>query len=123
MQRWPVDKIRPEPVSFQTLMKKRLLKYENPAKAAQSATVKSNDANVQPVNLTWNEQKEVKQANALYALLENRFANESPFHDRLRFPASSPSHYDLIIAEAEKAPSRGFFENLTNRLKGMIRVK
>lgn len=103
-------------------MQKRLLKVENPTKAAESAKVKGNDANVQPLDLSWHEQKELRQANALYNLLNDRFAKESPLHDRLRFPASSPAHYDTILAESERAPQRSFWDKLTNRLKGSIRL-
>lgn len=104
-------------------MQQRLLKFENPAKAAESAKIKGNDANVQPVNLEWNEQKELKQVNALYDLLNDRFAKQAPFHDRLRFPASNPAHYDAIMAESQRAPTRSFWDKLTNRLKGSIRLR
>jgi len=104
-------------------MRKRLEKYENPAKAAESAKIKGNEANVQAIDLTWNEAKEMKQVNALYALLENRFAKDAPLPERLRFPASQPTHYDSIIAESDRAPSRGFFTKVTDKVKGMIRLR
>lgn len=63
----------------------------------------------------------MKQVNAVYALLENRFARESPLASRLRHPASDPSYYDNIIAETEQAPNRGMWDKVTNKLKGMIR--
>lgn len=104
-------------------MKKRLEKYENPAKASEAAKVKGNEANVQPVDLTWNENKEMKQANVLYSLLENRFERENPLPNSLRYPESNKTHYDDVVRESEQAPSRGLFTNLANRLKGMIRLK
>ena len=104
-------------------MQKRLLKYEDPAKAAESAKVKGNDANVQPVDVKWREQKELRQTNALYNLLNDKFAKESPFHDRLRFPASSPAHYDAIIAESQRAPTRSFWDKVKNRLSGSVRLR
>lgn len=104
-------------------MRRRLEKYENPQKAAESAKVKGNEANLRSIDLTWDEGKETKQVNALYALLENRFAKDTPFPDRLRFPASQPTHYDDIIAESERAPSRGIFTKMADKLKGMIRLR
>ena len=104
-------------------MKRRLEKYESPAKAAEAAKVRGNEANVQPVDLTWHENKETKQANALYLLLENRFERENPLPESLRYPESNATHYDDVIRESEQAPSRGFFTNLTNTLKGMIRLR
>lgn len=103
-------------------MNKRLLKYEDPAKAAQSATVKGNQANVQPVDLKWNESLETKQVNALYALLDNRFVNESPMPTSMREPTSSPTHYDDVLAESERAPNRSLMSKITNKIKGMIRL-
>lgn len=104
-------------------MKKRLAKYENPAKAPENAKIKGNPANVQPVDLTWNEAKEIRQVNALYALLESRFQCQSPLPDRLRFPASGPTHYDMIIQESERAPARGLLNRMSDKLKGMIRLR
>lgn len=103
-------------------MRKRLDKLENPTKAAEAARIKGNEANVQPIDLTWNEQKELKQVNVLYTLLNNRFDRESPLPDSLRFPASNPSHYDTIMAESERAPERGILTKISNKLKGMIRL-
>ncbi|KAK5081404.1 hypothetical protein LTR70_000976 [Exophiala xenobiotica] len=123
ISRWPVDKVRPESVSFQTLMRKRLEKYQNPAKAAEAAKVKGNEYNIRAADLTWDEAKEMKQANALYALFENRFAKDAPFPKKLRFPESQPTHYDDIITESERAPSRGFLTKMTDKLKGMIRLR
>lgn len=104
-------------------MRKRLEKYENPAKAAEAAKVRGNEANVQAVDLTWHEAKEMKQVNALYALSENRFARDAPFPEKLRFPESQPTHYDDIIAESERAPSRGFLTKMSDKFKGMIRLR
>lgn len=104
-------------------MKKRLEKYENPAKAAEATKLKENEAQVQPVDLTWYENKEMSQVNALYALLENRFERENPFPKSLRYPKSNETHYDDVVRENELAPSRGLLTNLTNKLKGMIRLR
>lgn len=103
-------------------MKKRLQKYEDPAKATQTTTVKGNQAQVQPVDLKWNESLEMKQVSALYALLDNRFAKESPMPQSMREPMSSPTHYDDVLAESERAPTRSFMSKITNKLKGMIRL-
>lgn len=103
-------------------MRKRLLRIEDPAKVTEGVKIKGNDANVQAVDMTWDEQKELKQVNALYNLLDDKFVKEAPFHERLRYPASNEAHYDAILAESERAPSRGFWDKFTNRLKGSIRL-
>lgn len=103
-------------------MRKRLLKFEDPAKAAESVTTKGNEAQVQPIDLKWDEPKEMRQVNALYSLLDNRFAKESPMPSSLRNPTSSPTHYDDVLIESERAPNRSFMTKITNKLKGMIRL-
>lgn len=101
-------------------MRKRLAKYENPIKT-QAATVKGNDAQIQPVGLQWDEGKEMKQVNTLYSLLDDRFAKESPLPASLREPASNPTHYDDILAESERAPTRSMISTIANKLKNLVR--
>lgn len=104
-------------------MKKRLEKYENPSKALEATKIHGNEAQVQPVDLTFYENKELKQVNVLYALLENRFDRETPLPKSLRYPKSNETHYDDVVRESEIAPSRGLLTNFTNKLKGMIRLR
>lgn len=104
-------------------MQHRLDKYLDPSKAAEQQKVKGNAANVQPVELAWNEAREEKQVRALDLLLSNKFQRKSPLHDALRHPASHPTYYDEVMKESERAPNRGFFTRLTDRLKGMIRLR
>lgn len=61
-------------------------------------------------------------ADALQALLENRFARRYPLSKKIRFPASDPDHYDNLIREFEEAPNRDWFGRLKKRLSGMIRL-
>lgn len=123
ISQWPKDKLRPQEVTFQTLMRKRLDKYENPAKAAESAKVKGNAANVQPIDLTWNEAKEARQVNALYSLMDDKFARKYKLPQNLRRPLSQPDHYDMVVEESEKAPSRGIFEKISIKLRNLIRAQ
>ena len=105
-------------------MQKRLDRIQNPHNAVADQTkVKGNAANVQPIDLSWNEARELKQVNALQAFLENRFQREAPLPDNLRFPACNPSHYDAVITESERAPERGLMTKITNKLRGMIRLR
>ncbi|KAJ9604116.1 hypothetical protein H2200_011639 [Cladophialophora chaetospira] len=119
MKQWPVDRVRPAHVHFQKVMQSRLQKLQSPSTAANN--VKSNDAQAIPVQ-PFNEQKEMRQVNALYALLENRFENEYPIPQQVRRPRSNVSHFDDMIKELDEAPGRSWFTNVWNRLKGSVRL-
>ncbi|KIW69724.1 hypothetical protein PV04_05584 [Phialophora macrospora] len=120
IKQWPVDRVRPAHVHFQKVMQSRLQKLQNPAAAATN--VKSNDAQAIPVE-PFNEETELRQVNALYALLENRFEKEYPIPQRVRHPRSSVSHFDDLIKELDEAPGRSWFTNVWNRLKGSVRLR
>ncbi|KAL9111705.1 MAG: hypothetical protein Q9227_003980 [Pyrenula ochraceoflavens] len=123
IQRWPVDRVRPENVSFQKIMQDRLKAH--PSKPSQNAAAKSIEANAALVSATeprkWDEAKEAKQANALYSLLEDRYAHQYPLPDRLRYPDFNPEYYDELCDELEEAPGRTPFERMWLKLKGRIR--
>lgn len=63
----------------------------------------------------------MRQVNALYSLLENRYANKSPMPQSLRRPSSDPEHYDVLVKELEEAPNRSWFGGLVKRIKGSLR--
>jgi hypothetical protein len=104
-------------------MTQRLGKHR--AQTSPSAVVsgiKSKDAVVSEVEpQRWNEQKELEQANALYALLEDRSAKESPLPQMLRTPASNPTYYDDLITEIQEAPTRSWLGGLMKRVQGSLR--
>ncbi|EXJ67030.1 uncharacterized protein A1O5_09676 [Cladophialophora psammophila CBS 110553] len=120
INQWPLDRVRPAHVHFQKVMQSRLQKPRSPTSAA--AAVKSNNAVATPVE-PFNEQREMRQVNALYALLENRFSNEYPTPQLVRHPKSNTSHYDDLVRELDDAPGRSWFISVWNRLKGSIRLR
>ncbi|KIW28525.1 uncharacterized protein PV07_08183 [Cladophialophora immunda] len=120
IKQWPLDRVRPAHVHFQKVMQSRLQKLQSPAPAAASS--KSNDALVTPVE-PFNEQKEMRQVNALYSLLEDRYAKEYPLPQSVRQPKSNVSHYDDLIRELDEAPGRSWVTSFWNRLKGSVRLR
>ncbi|KIW74751.1 hypothetical protein Z517_11521 [Fonsecaea pedrosoi CBS 271.37] len=120
IKQWPLDRVRPSHVHFQRVMQSRLQKLQSGAPAAVSS--KSNDALVTPVE-PFNEQKELRQVNALYSLLENRYANEYPIPQAVRHPKTNASHYDDLVRELDEAPGRSWFTSFWNRLKGSVRLR
>lgn len=69
------------------------------------------------------EAQELRNANALYSLLDDRYANKYPASPSLLKPRSNPSYYDDLMVELSRAPERGWFERLTNKWKGLLRLK
>ena len=124
IQRWPVDKVRPENVSFQKVMQRRLDKLASsttPNEAANSIT--SNEALVVAVPpQTWSEEREMKQVNALDSLLEDRYSKSFPLPQSLRKPASNPTYYDDLMKEMQEAPSRSWLGGIVKRIKGSFRL-
>ncbi|OJD35642.1 cytochrome b pre-mrna-processing protein 6 p07253 [Diplodia corticola] len=96
---WPKDVLRPT-VQFQEALKTR-------AAAASAAPAA----------------QELKDVNALYSLLENRYANKYPVSPALLKPRSNPSYYDDLMVELSRAPDRSWFERFTTRWKGFLRLK
>jgi len=118
-----VDKVRPENVSFQKVMQQRIQRYEQPLSASAAAeNVQAGEATPKaPASL--DENKEMKQTNVLYSLLDDRLARQYPIPSSLRTPASNPTHYDDLIREMEEAPTRSWFANFSQRVKGTLRFK
>ncbi|KAL9622988.1 MAG: hypothetical protein Q9160_002706 [Pyrenula sp. 1 TL-2023] len=123
IQRWPVDRVRPANVSFQTVMQSRLDRFsQNPSLNTKAQSVKSNDALVTPTTPPrWDESHETRQANVLYNLLEDKYAHKYPVPEILRYPDFNPAYYDDLIEELESAPDRTpiqrWWLNLTGRFK------
>ncbi|KAJ9624175.1 hypothetical protein H2203_005626 [Taxawa tesnikishii (nom. ined.)] len=117
LTRWPVDRLRPE-VSFQNVLKKRI-EGATPAQgsvpnAAEGAPAKTPASGQAP---------EMKQINALYSLLENRYSKEYPVSQNLLKPQSSPNHYTNLAKEIEELPDRTWWGNMVKRFKGMVRMQ
>jgi len=131
LRRWPVDRVRPENVSFQKLMTRRLEKHQKTsqsspptttgAAAAPPASVPSSSKVASQKKIEWDEQAELEQANALYALLEDRYAREYPLPGVLRQPASNPTYYDDLVKEMHEAPTRSWLGSLAKRIQGSFR--
>jgi cytochrome b pre-mRNA-processing protein 6 len=111
-------------------MQQRLSKIHPPSPAPISAneaatSIKHNEALVSAVpptsSTSWNEPHELLQTNALYSLLENRYATANPMPQILRRPSSNPEHYDILLRELEEAPGRSWLGGFVKRVKGALR--
>jgi hypothetical protein len=118
IKQWPVDKVRPEFVSFQTIMQKRTNALTSSPESA--GRVKAGEASVSPPEL-FNEEREMRQVRVLSALLDDKFSKTYPVPANLRYPRSSPSHYDDVIHEMEEAPTRSWAASFLKKIKGSLR--
>ncbi|KAK9770003.1 putative Mitochondrial zinc maintenance protein 1, mitochondrial [Seiridium cardinale] len=102
LNRWPKDIIRPT-VQFQEVLKKRF--------EAQGASL--------------SEEEKLRQANALYSLLDNRYKKKYPItgEQSLLKPRSKPTYFADLVREMEEAPNRSWFDRTWLRLKGLIRLQ
>ncbi|KAK4225701.1 cytochrome B pre-mRNA-processing protein 6 [Podospora fimiseda] len=107
LQRWPKDPLRPE-CQLQDVLAKRLAK----GNLAPPSTIKGASKT----------QAELKQANALYSLLENRYNTKYRAGPGVLEPKSNPTYYKDLVQELEEAPNRTFLQRLAKRLTGMIRL-
>ncbi|KAI1442523.1 hypothetical protein F5Y02DRAFT_420907 [Annulohypoxylon stygium] len=99
LSQWPKDVLRPQ-MQLQEVLQKR---FE------------------QPSNLS--EQDQLKQANALYSLVSDKFKNRYPIHGSLLNPKSHPTYFHDLVKELEEAPSRSYFERFWLRMKGIVRLQ
>jgi cytochrome b pre-mRNA-processing protein 6 len=104
-------------------MTQRLEKHKaQTSPSAAALSVKSNQATVPAVEpRKWDEQVELDQANALYSLLEDRYATKFPLPEMLRAPASNPTYYEDLIREMQEAPTRSWLGGVMKRIKGSLR--
>ncbi|KAI9731417.1 MAG: hypothetical protein M1818_007807 [Claussenomyces sp. TS43310] len=115
LSRWPKDVLRPE-TQFADAMRRRATRRFETAKEQQGSG-QGRSA------IAADEVAELEQANALYALVEGRFARKYPTSDALLQPTSNPTYYTDLIRELDEAPTRNWWNRMTNRWKGFLRFQ
>ncbi|TLS23087.1 uncharacterized protein PpBr36_06615 [Pyricularia pennisetigena] len=94
--RWPKDPLRPER-QLQDVLSKRLETGEG---------------------------VDLRQANALYSLLDNRYKHRYRItEDFMLKPKSKPTYYDDLIKDLDAAPTRTVWHRLMMRISGMFRLQ
>jgi cytochrome b pre-mRNA-processing protein 6 len=68
-------------------------------------------------------QAELRNVNALYSLLDDRYKKKYQVSKDLLRPSTNPSYYDDLIREMEEQPNRNWWQRTTNRWKGFIRFR
>ncbi|KAK8115660.1 hypothetical protein PG984_012162 [Apiospora sp. TS-2023a] len=102
LNKWPQDAIRPQ-VQFQDVLRKRF----------ESKTTSG----------VLSEEEELKQANALYSLIDNRYKKKYPITGTLLQPKSNPTYFTDLVRELQEAPTRSWLDRFVLRIKGVVRLK
>ncbi|PHH51990.1 Cytochrome B pre-mRNA-processing protein 6 [Ceratocystis fimbriata CBS 114723] len=100
---WPKDVLRPE-CQFQDVMLRGIQK-----RLQSSSQV--------------DEAAEMKQVNALYSLLEDRYRTRYPLVGRILEPRSQPTYYADLLREVEEVPTRSWFTRFLTRWSGAFRLQ
>ncbi|KAK1963491.1 hypothetical protein LZ32DRAFT_609940 [Colletotrichum eremochloae] len=100
---WPKDNLRPETQFSEIIQRGIERRYTAP-------------------NVV-DEVKELKQANALFALADDRFKKRFSLNGELLKPASQPTYFNDLLRELEEAPNRGWLQNMSKKLSGMFRFQ
>ncbi|ORY67099.1 uncharacterized protein BCR38DRAFT_151402 [Pseudomassariella vexata] len=100
LAKWPKDTVRPQ-IQFQDVLRRR---FEQPAAGLS-------------------EDEQLKQANALYSLLDNRYKKKYPITGTLLRPKSNPTYFNDLVTELEEAPNRSWFQRMLLRVGGAVRLQ
>ncbi|KAL2009848.1 hypothetical protein VTN00DRAFT_5655 [Thermoascus crustaceus] len=110
---WPPDPVRPAAVSVQNYLQNRL----PPSDAQSQQKQQQQQEGGKPAQIS------EASVNALFSLLEDRYARRYPLPQKLRHPASDPDHFDNVVREFEEAPRRNWIGRLKKRVTGLFRFK
>ncbi|KAF1988295.1 hypothetical protein K402DRAFT_452993 [Aulographum hederae CBS 113979] len=100
---WPPDLVRP--ITYKEKIESHRLKLTGPEVSPQLRVA------------------DLRNVNALYSLLDNRYAKQYPLSEYYLEPQSNPNHYKEIIEEFDNAPKRSSFERWIGQWKRMIRFQ
>ncbi|KAL8375855.1 hypothetical protein RB595_007129 [Gaeumannomyces hyphopodioides] len=117
LSRWPQDVLRPE-TQLPRALAPRLERLEQ-----QQRTPPAASASAPAAAIPTGEVRQLREANALLALLDNRFKNRYRIREQTFRPRSSPDYYDNLIRELDEAPTRSAWSRWMTRIKGMVRLE
>ncbi|KAL8406848.1 hypothetical protein RB596_005360 [Gaeumannomyces avenae] len=119
LSRWPQDVLRPE-TQLPRALAPRLERLEQQQQQQQGAP---HAASASGAAIPTGEVQQLREANALLALLDNRFKNRYRVREQTFRPHSSPDYYDNLIRELDEAPTRSAWSRWMTRIKGMVRLE
>ncbi|KAL8404994.1 hypothetical protein RB594_009755 [Gaeumannomyces avenae] len=121
LSRWPQDVLRPE-TQLPRALAPRLERLEQQQQQQQQQGA-PHAASASGAAIPTGEVQQLREANALLALLDNRFKNRYRVREQTFRPRSSPDYYDNLIRELDEAPTRSAWSRWMTRIKGMVRLE
>ncbi|KAK2808923.1 hypothetical protein FQN50_004196 [Emmonsiellopsis sp. PD_5] len=115
LKRWPADPVRPAAVSVQTYLQSRIPSNTNTTPSPSNKTTPPSDKTTPHLSPS--------SINALYSLLENRYAKQYPLPNHMRHPRAMPDYYERVQREFREAPGRGWVGRLVERVRGVLRFE
>lgn len=122
---WPKDALRPNQ-SFTKVIEYRGAPYG--VKPLQPLDPESSKpSNVKAVSAppaaTVNSNVDLANINALYSLLDNRYSKKYPLSPDVLKPTSNPKHYERLMEEIERAPTKSWWQAKLDEWKMKIRFR
>ncbi|KAM5438696.1 hypothetical protein McanMca71_000791 [Microsporum canis] len=129
--KWPKDPVRPESVSVQTYLQSRLepprpqTSSDSPLTSFLTSIFSRSKPQQQSQGAGSPEPPLLSQNNlkALQSLLDNKYQKQYPLRRNVRYPASQPDYYDVLLKEFSEAAHRSSFTRLKKRISGSLRLK
>ncbi|KAH8724605.1 hypothetical protein GQ44DRAFT_682987 [Phaeosphaeriaceae sp. PMI808] len=116
---WPKDALRPN-LPFTRTIEHRALPYGRLNSEPRPEDAQSKPTSTPPLTPP-NPQFHHAQINALYSLLEDRYTTKHQLSPAVLKPASSPDHYDRLMAEIERAPKKTWWQAKIDEWKMKVR--
>ncbi|EFX03629.1 hypothetical protein CMQ_557 [Grosmannia clavigera kw1407] len=127
--RWPKDDLRPD-VQLPDILSKHLadrlagrslarpiLRPSGSLVDGKDAAALSAVAPAPPSDL-----QQLRQINALFSLLDDRYKKANRITGTLMTPRSNPTYYTDLVTELQEAPKRSLLGRISKRLGGMFRL-
>ncbi|KAF2758151.1 hypothetical protein EJ05DRAFT_476412 [Pseudovirgaria hyperparasitica] len=116
---WPTDPLRQ--FTFRTVLQKRLTKHNESASRTQATTTTTPPAPAPAPVSPQQQASEVVQINALFSLVEDRYATKYKLSEKYTRPRANPEYYARLMRELDEAPTRSRFSNWVRSWKGYLR--
>ena len=119
---WPKDALRPNLAFTKTLEYRGAPFGLKPAASAEKdAKPAKTDVEASAPRSASDPKVELANINALYSLLENRFTKKYPVSPGVLRPTSNPEHYDRLMEEIKRAPTKSWLSAKIDEWRMKIR--
>ncbi|OAA59782.1 hypothetical protein SPI_05980 [Niveomyces insectorum RCEF 264] len=124
--RWPKDRLRPD-LQLQEVLNQNLADRLAGRRMGVAATVAGGQTTGRPntaaaPTASTSDLSQLRQVNALFSLLDDRYKKLYHTTGSLMTPRSNPTYYDDLMTELREVPTRSFFGRLRRRIGGMFRI-